>query len=107
MKSLFTLVCCAFLIFPKVPAQSSLYVSRDIKKAYTNETRNYDGTPGKNYWQNSANYMINAQIFPQEKLLKGNELLTYFNNSRYIEILSFSTLSKYLSTWSAERIWHR
>jgi len=62
-------------------AQSSLYVPRDIKKAYVNETRNYDGTPGKKYWQNSANYRINAQIFPKEKLLIGNESLTYFNNS--------------------------
>lgn len=81
MKSFFTFFCCVILFSGLIKAQSSLYVPLDIKKAYENGTRNYDGTPGKNYWQNSANYKISAQIFPKDKLLKGNETITYFNNS--------------------------
>ena len=81
MKSPFTFFCCLILFSVLIKAQSSLYVPLDITKTYENGTRNYDGTPGKNYWQNSADYKINAQIFPKDKLVKGNEAITYFNNS--------------------------
>ncbi|PIQ09427.1 MAG: peptidase, partial [Ignavibacteriales bacterium CG18_big_fil_WC_8_21_14_2_50_31_20] len=81
MKSSFTFVCCMILFSALIKSQTSLYMPLDIKKAYANGTRNYDGTPGKNYWQNSADYKISAQIFPKEKLLKGSETITYFNNS--------------------------
>jgi hypothetical protein len=81
MKSFITFVFCVFIFSPLIKTQSALYVPLDIKKAYEKHTRNYDGTPGKNYWQNSANYMINVQVFPKDKLLKGSETITYFNNS--------------------------
>jgi len=81
MKSVFIFVFCIVNLSLLIKAQSSLYLPGNLEKAYTNGTRNYNGTPGKNYWQNSANYRISAQIFPQEKLLKGNEMVTYFNNS--------------------------
>lgn len=64
-----------------IKSQTSLYMPLDIKKVYSNGTRNYDGTPGKYYWQNSADYKIHVQVFPIEKLLKGIETITYFNNS--------------------------
>lgn len=81
MKLIYFLALSVLFTSPPIKAQSSLYMPLDIKKAYTNGTRNFDGTPGKNYWQNSADYKINVQVFPKVKLLKGNETITYFNNS--------------------------
>ncbi|MFA6026896.1 MAG: M1 family metallopeptidase [Ignavibacteriaceae bacterium] len=81
MKSFF-IICVFFFFYCSInKAQSSLYIPLDVKTAYKNGTRNYDGTPGKNYWQNSADYKISVQVFPKDKLLKGSETITYFNNS--------------------------
>ena len=33
--------------------QQELYMTKEIKKAYSNGTRSEDGEPGKNYFQNS------------------------------------------------------
>jgi len=81
MKYLSTLFIFIIFYTSVAKAQSPLYMPLDVQKAYTNQTRNYDGTPGKNYWQNSADYKISVQIFPAQKLLKGTEAITYFNNS--------------------------
>ncbi|MCK5076074.1 MAG: M1 family metallopeptidase, partial [Calditrichia bacterium] len=37
--------------------------------------------PGKNYWQNRADYSINVEIDPQTRLLSGTEKMAYYNNS--------------------------
>jgi len=70
------------LLFPITNwAQSSLYIPFNIKKAYSNGTRSYDGKPGPKYWQNKADYKITAEIFPSTSLLDGRETIKYFNNS--------------------------
>lgn len=61
--------------------QSSLYIPINIRNAYQNNTRSYDGTPGPNYWQNRADYVIHIDFDPGSRLLKGLEKITYFNNS--------------------------
>ncbi|MCH7773861.1 MAG: M1 family metallopeptidase, partial [Bacteroidetes bacterium] len=61
--------------------QGDLFMPLNIKKAYENGTRNYDGTPGPNYWQNSSDYKIKVEIDPQKKMLYGSETITYHNNS--------------------------
>ena len=33
---------------------NELYMPREYKKAYNNETRSYNGMPGKNYFQNKT-----------------------------------------------------
>ena len=60
---------------------SSLYIPLDIKKAYENGTRSYDGKPGTNYWQNRAEYKIDAELLPDSSKLFGKALIKYFNNS--------------------------
>ena len=70
-----------FSIHPLIFGQDDLYMPLNIKKAYENGTRNYDGTPGPNYWQNSSDYKINVEIDPQKKMLYGSETITYHNNS--------------------------
>ncbi len=62
-------------------AQTKLYVPRNILKAYEKGTRSFDGKPGKNYWVNSSDYKITAEIFPDTRTLKGKETITYYNNS--------------------------
>ncbi len=62
-------------------AQNNLYMPRNIKKAYDNGTRSYDGKPGKNYWQNGSDYKINVKVTPNKKLVEGEETIVYHNNS--------------------------
>jgi hypothetical protein len=67
-------------VFAQVKAQS-LYMPRDIQKAFKNETRSADGRPGKKYWQNYGRYNIAITAVPQARTVKGTEQITYVNNS--------------------------
>jgi len=62
-------------------AQNDLYIPLNIKKAYDNGTRSYDGLPGPSYWQNSSEYKIKVEVVPKTKMLFGSETITYRNNS--------------------------
>jgi hypothetical protein len=53
----------------------------EVKTAFQNGTRSMSGKPGPNYWQNHSFYKINAELLPEESLLKGVESITYFNDS--------------------------
>jgi hypothetical protein len=53
----------------------------DVKQAYINGTRSYDGRPGPNYWQNHSDYKIKVAITPETRLLSGGEDVTYYNDS--------------------------
>ncbi|UOE51050.1 M1 family metallopeptidase [Mucilaginibacter sp. SMC90] len=68
------------MVFAQVKAQT-LYMPRDIQKAFKNETRSPDGRPGKNYWQNHGRYVISITAVPQNRTVKGSEQITYVNNS--------------------------
>ncbi|MDP3684639.1 MAG: M1 family peptidase, partial [Ignavibacteria bacterium] len=99
MKLFFCLFTVFVLTTPLLEAQNNLYMPLNIKKAYINGTRNYDGTPGTNYWQNSADYKINVQVLPKDKLLKGSETITYFNNSpdtlKYLVLRLYQNIYQY------------
>ena len=71
------LLCVCFV---QTKAQT-LYMSRDVKKAFEKGTRSHDGKPGKNYWQNTAHYNISITVLPPNRTIKGTEQITYFNNS--------------------------
>lgn len=58
-----------------------LYQPRDIKQAYANDTRSQTGKPGENYWQNKGNYDIELIINPPDRMVRGTEKITYYNNS--------------------------
>ena len=67
---------------PPLKAQSaSLYVPINIQRAYNKDTRSADGNPGKNYWQNRADYKMDVQFNPGNQVLSGSEEIHYFNNS--------------------------
>ncbi|HVW15331.1 MAG TPA: M1 family metallopeptidase [Mucilaginibacter sp.] len=46
-----------------------------------NEYRAADGAPGPKYWQNRADYQLNAKLDDEHNEITGSELLTYTNNS--------------------------
>src|SRR5258706_8466378 len=58
-----------------------LYMPRNVKQAYKNQTRSLDGLPGKNYWQNHARYNITITAMPPDRTIKGTETISYINNS--------------------------
>lgn len=62
-------------------AQTSLFLPRNLQKAYEKGTRSGGGKPGPNYWQNRASYVIKASLEPPTHRLSGEETITYFNNS--------------------------
>lgn len=49
--------------------------------AYGDDIRAADGTPGPNYWQNRADYTINATLNETDHSVAGNVTVTYTNNS--------------------------
>lgn len=80
MKSFITSALIVLLLL-SISFASDLKMPKEIKKAYTNQTRSYDGKPGINYWQNFSEYNIKAEIDPKTRLLTGSEQIVYFNNS--------------------------
>src|SRR5271154_2441842 len=52
-----------------------------------NEYRSGSGAPGPKYWQQKADYTIDAEIDEANNKLSGKETITYYNNSP--ETLSF------------------
>ena len=46
-----------------------------------NTYRTASGSPGKEYWQQRADYDIKAELDDVERKITGSETITYFNNS--------------------------
>lgn len=53
----------------------------DYPPAATGGTRNADGSPGPDYWQNRADYQIAARFDTASKRLSGEVTITYTNHS--------------------------
>jgi hypothetical protein len=49
--------------------------------AYGDQYRSADGGPGPAYWQNSADYKIDASLDDENASLSGTVVITYKNNS--------------------------
>ncbi|NPD45386.1 MULTISPECIES: M1 family metallopeptidase [unclassified Lentimicrobium] len=83
MKVRFLMMVVLALCIGPVLAQKTneLYMPREYKQAYENETRTHEGRAGKNYFQNKTDYVIKAEFFPDTKLLVGSEIIRYYNNS--------------------------
>ena len=72
-----------FLIINPLFAQKSsdLYMPKEIKQAYDKGTRSFNGKAGENYFINKVDYSIKAEFDTETRLLKGEEKITYTNNS--------------------------
>lgn len=69
------------LVGISINAQTLLPTPRNIQATYKKGTRSVDGKPGKNYWQNTANYDLDIHFDPATRLLNGTVNIVYFNNS--------------------------
>ncbi|HZY39787.1 MAG TPA: M1 family metallopeptidase [Mucilaginibacter sp.] len=78
-KSIFMFALCSLALM-QVQAQH-LYMPRDIQRAYDKGTRSMDGKPGKNYWLCHGRYNISITVAPPSPRVKGQESITWFNNS--------------------------
>jgi len=85
MKKLFSITLVLMLL---VGAQigfaqktTDLFMTKQLKKAYKNQTRDTLGEAGNHYWQNHADYQIKAELIPEERRINGSETITYSNNS--------------------------
>jgi hypothetical protein len=82
MKKAFLLILVAIIFAGNSFAQNAnIYIPRDVVKAYDNGTRSYDGKPGPKYWINHTDYKIQAEVLPKERLVKGTEQVTFYNES--------------------------
>ncbi len=74
---------------PPTPAPASVKPAYDPHALFSplfypqsgNEYRSGNGEPGPSYWQNRADYQINASLDETTRKVKGTVVLTYTNNS--------------------------
>ena len=81
MKKLLIVFVSILFVGEACAQKKDIFIPKEVKEAYENGTRSYSGKPGKNYFQNSANYQIEAEFNPESGLLKGTETIEYSNNS--------------------------
>jgi len=62
-------------------AQERIVIPKAVTGAYDKLTRQTDGKPGKMYWQNRALYDIRVKVDVKNKIISGQETISYLNNS--------------------------
>jgi Peptidase family M1 domain len=74
------LVCTSVVYAQEKKAWQGKFEQLDQLLPTPNEFRNGSGAPGHKYWQQRADYIIDAELDEQSNTLKGKESITYFNN---------------------------
>lgn len=84
MMRKYTLLSLLVLLFCTIEgvSQTPLPVPLNIEQSINKGTRTNEGVPGKNYWQNGADYRIQVHFDPATRLLNGTEAIVYYNHSR-------------------------
>src|SRR4030042_2177519 len=77
---------CLFILVVIPVISQELYIPYNLVTAYESGSRDYNGSPGPDYFQNKSSYKIKAEFHPDSKTLRGKEWITYYNNSN--EVLS-------------------
>lgn len=77
----YLLLAIATLFSIHIYSQNLLPTPRNIQATYDKGTRSTTGKPGKNYWQNTANYDLKVSYEPASRLLSGSVDIVYINNS--------------------------
>lgn len=76
-----------------------IFIPRDILQAYEKQTRSWDGNPGEAYFRNQVDYEIDAEFNPETRVLEGNAIITFHNNSP--EDLQYILLRNYPEVFQA------
>jgi Peptidase family M1 domain len=84
----YPLLCllATFTICERLLAQNTFNANDRFEQLGTalptpNTTRSPSGAPGKNYWQQRADYDIKVELNDENQTLTGSETVTYFNQS--------------------------
>ena len=77
----YLLLFVLILTIASLSAQQSLPTPKNILESYARGTRSVDGKPGKNYWQNKADYTLVTNFDPATRLISGSVDIDYINNS--------------------------
>jgi len=80
-SALLSLLVVLFLFHTAYAQKITLPIPLNIQRAIDKSTRTLEGKPGPNYWQNSADYKIKAELEPKTRTLTGEETISYYNNS--------------------------
>ncbi|WP_209332635.1 M1 family metallopeptidase [Lunatimonas salinarum] len=79
------LVVCVLTCHSGLYAQSPSETNQELFNEFTYRQgsihRTASGKPGPAYWQNGANYVLEAEIDENSHVLKGKVAITYINNS--------------------------
>jgi len=78
-------IIITFFLLPDLQAQEKTWQGKfePIDNLITppNPYRSASGAPGKEYWQQRANYKIKVELDEPNNMIIGEETITYFNNS--------------------------
>ena len=78
--TLLSVLLCSLIVFANAQ-EKRFFVPTELKSAYENGTRSYDGKPGDQYWQNTVDYNIEVEVNPETRELTGSETVVFNNNS--------------------------
>jgi hypothetical protein len=82
MKTAFSLVLlCLLSAHSQAQISDSDSIFRPLDLPTPNSVRNSAGAPGKDYWQQEADYDIKVKITPTTREVNAKALVTYTNNS--------------------------
>ncbi|WNJ21083.1 M1 family metallopeptidase [Pontibacter sp. G13] len=79
--SILSLTGTCLAVFGQAPTPQALPMEAPFESAYEQHSRSLDGKPGEAYFQNHADYDIQVSIDPDDRVLSGAEVVTYFNQS--------------------------
>lgn len=63
------------------PNPISIEIPNAFQASVDEGTRTMSGEPGSEYWQQWTNYNMQVELLPDEKLIRGSSIITYYNNS--------------------------
>ncbi|MEJ0055116.1 MAG: hypothetical protein WDN75_05345 [Bacteroidota bacterium] len=96
MKNVFILIsllsCTA--LFAQEKEWKGKFEQLDQMLPTPNEYRSGSGSPGPKYWQQQADYVINAELHDDTQSITGSETVTYHNNSPDVLNISGCSLIK-------------
>lgn len=83
MKNVFLISCLlvAGAAFAQEKGWQGKFEQLDQMLPTPNEYRTGSGAPGPKYWQQQADYVINAELNDENQSITGSEVITYTNNS--------------------------
>jgi hypothetical protein len=75
------LLCSVPVFAQQTPAWQGKFEQLDQALPTPNSYRTGSGAPGPNYWQQRADYVINAEVDDNTQVLTASETITYYNNA--------------------------